>query len=100
MQLTNLRLRDFRNHLDSSFQFTGGTNLLLGDNGEGKTNVLEAISYLCLTKSFHASRDVLALNFDADLFEIEGTFIGGAVLEHHGRVAYSKSPVVNAVLVD
>jgi DNA replication and repair protein RecF len=100
MQLTNLRLRHFRNHIDSFIQFGGGTNLLLGDNGEGKTNVLEAISYLCLTRSFHASSDVLALNFDAELFEIEGTFIGGAGSEHHVRVAYSKSPVEKAVLVD
>src|ERR1043166_7702140 len=85
MQLTNLRLRDFRNHLDSSFQFTGGTNLLLGDNGEGKTNILEAISYLCLTKSFYASSDALALNFGADLVEIAGTFVGGGGREHTHR---------------
>ncbi len=100
MQLANLKLRHFRNHIDSYIQFGGGTNLLLGDNGEGKTNVLEAISYLCLTKSFHTSSDALALNFGADLFEIEGTFLGSAGSEHHVRVAYSKSPVEKAVLVD
>lgn len=100
MLLTNLRLRNFRNHLDSLFQFGGGTNLLLGDNGEGKTNVLEAISYLCVTKSYHAPSDALALNFDAEMFEIAGTFVAGAGTEHHVRVAYAKAPVEKVVMVD
>src|SRR5713101_4478580 len=100
MHLTNLRIRHFRNHLDSIFQFGGGTNLLLGDNGEGKTNILEAISYLCLTKSFHASSDSLALNFDAAMFEISGTFVSGTGAEHHVRVAYAKGPVEKVVMVD
>jgi DNA replication and repair protein RecF len=100
MQLTDLRLREFRNHLDSYLQFTGGTNLLLGDNGEGKTNILEAISYLCLTKSFYASSDALALNFGAELFEIAGTFISGGGTEHHVRVAYAKAPVEKVVMVN
>jgi len=100
MLLTNLRLRHFRNHLDSLFQFGGGTNLLLGDNGEGKTNILEAISYLCLTKSFYASSDALALNFGAEMFEIAGTFVGGAGTEHHVRVVYAKEPVEKVVMVN
>ncbi|HYQ87962.1 MAG TPA: DNA replication/repair protein RecF [Bacteroidota bacterium] len=98
MHLTNLRLRHFRNHVDSSFQFGSGTNLLLGDNGEGKTNVLEAISYLCLTKSFYASSDALALGFGGEMFEVGGTFVSGGGSEHHIRVAYTRSPVVEKVV--
>jgi DNA replication and repair protein RecF len=100
MLLTNLRLRHFRNHPDSLFQFGGGTNLLLGDNGEGKTNILEAISYLCLTKSFYASSDALALNFGAEMFEVAGTFVAGTGSEHHVRVVYVKDPVEKVVMVD
>jgi len=91
MRLTKLRLQHFRNHLDSSFDFGDGTNILLGDNGQGKTNVLEAISYLCLTKSFFAGNDALVVTFEKNLFEVEGTFVSdrGSGAERV-RVAYDR----------
>lgn len=46
MGLSDLRLRDFRNHADTALAETGQFNLLLGENGAGKTNVLEALSLL------------------------------------------------------
>jgi len=88
MRLTSLRLRRFRNHSDSWFDFGDGTNILLGDNGHGKTNVVEAISYLCLTKSFFAVNDSLAVQFESPLFEIEGTFISDDAAKYNVRVAY------------
>jgi DNA replication and repair protein RecF len=48
-------------------------NLLYGPNGVGKTNVLEAVHYLCLTKSFTASRDRYAVRKETPYFEVEGT---------------------------
>ena len=88
MHLTTLRLRRFRNHSDSWFDFGDGTNILLGDNGHGKTNVIEAISYLCLTKSFFATNDSLAVQFESPLFEIEGTFVSDSAAKYNTRVAY------------
>ena len=73
MHLTRLTLKHFRNHHDTSFDFGEGINVLLGDNGQGKTNVIEAISYLCLTKSFYAASDALVLSFGEPMFELEGT---------------------------
>ncbi len=90
MRLTTLRLHNFRNHTDSLFEFGGGTNLFLGDNGQGKTNILEAISYLCLTKSFYVSTDTTVLRLGEDFFEVEGTFILGTENENKVRVAYDK----------
>jgi DNA replication and repair protein RecF len=49
MQLTKFRVHNFRNHLDTLLEFGDGVNVLVGDNGQGKTNIIEAISYLCLT---------------------------------------------------
>ncbi len=72
------------------FEFGGGTNLFLGDNGQGKTNVLEAISYLCLTKSFYVSADSTVLRLGEDFFEVEGTFTLGTESENKVRVAYDK----------
>ncbi|TAK59707.1 MAG: DNA replication and repair protein RecF [Bacteroidetes bacterium] len=100
MQLTTLRLHNFRNHTDSTFEFGGGANLFLGDNGQGKTNVLEAISYLCLTKSFYASSDSIALKLGAELFEVEGTFITGETNEHVVRVAYDKQQSEKAYFIN
>jgi len=88
MHLTELRLRQFRNHSDSWFDFGDGTNILLGDNGQGKTNVIEAISYLCLTRSFFATNDALAVQFENPLFEIEGTFVADSTVKYSVRVAY------------
>ncbi len=90
MRLTTVTLQHFRNHLDSTFEFGEGTNVLLGDNGHGKTNVIEAISYLCLTKSFFAGSDALVLNFDNDMFEVKGTILLEHGIENHIRVAYDK----------
>ena len=73
MVLQTLRLHNFRNHQATSFEFGQGINALLGDNGQGKTNILEAISYLCLTKSFYASSDSLVVRIGEQLFEVEGT---------------------------
>jgi DNA replication and repair protein RecF len=56
MRLEGLRIRDFRNipHADISFQ--GRRTVVLGDNGQGKTNLLEAIHLLCHTRAFRSSR--------------------------------------------
>src|SRR5438270_578438 len=100
MRLTTLSLKNFRNHIDSQFQFAGGTNVLLGDNGQGKTNVIEAISYLCLTKSFYAGSDADVLNFDASLFEVDGVFVSDGDVESSARVAYEKGSSRKAVFVN
>jgi DNA replication and repair protein RecF len=47
-----LELRDFRNYESASFQLTGGVTAVVGDNGQGKTNLAEALSYLATLESF------------------------------------------------
>ena len=44
MQLNDILLRNFRNYADLSLTFDPGVNLIVGDNAQGKTNLLEAIS--------------------------------------------------------
>ncbi|HZY10676.1 MAG TPA: DNA replication/repair protein RecF [Bacteroidota bacterium] len=90
MYLTNLRIKNFRNHLDSWLNFGRGINLLVGNNGQGKTSVLEAISYLCLTKSFYAGNDSWVLNFNENHFEVEGTFTSEGETEYRTRVLYEE----------
>lgn len=50
--LKKLQLHNFRNINESIIEFSEGINCLFGDNGNGKTNILEAIYYLCTKKSF------------------------------------------------
>jgi DNA replication and repair protein RecF len=72
MNVLQVRLRDFRNHADSMLEFGPGLNVLAGDNGQGKTNVLEAVSYLSLTKSFYATGDAAVLRHGCGAFIVEG----------------------------
>src|SRR5438445_9353784 len=52
MHLAHLRLRDFRNYARLDADFGPGFHLLLGDNAQGKTNILEAIYLLATLRSF------------------------------------------------
>jgi DNA replication and repair protein RecF len=82
-------MRNFRNHAETSIEFSPGINALLGNNGQGKTNVLEAISYLSLTKSFYAANDATVLQIGKEMFEVEGRIFSDANIEHTVRAAYS-----------
>ena len=46
MKIESLTLRGFRNYENLSLEFDPGVNLILGDNAQGKTNLLEAISWI------------------------------------------------------
>ena len=72
MNLSELKLRSFRNYDEAVLEFESGVNLIVGDNAQGKTNLLEAISYLGSGKSFRAQRTSEMIRFGADFGEIEG----------------------------
>lgn len=58
--ISDLRLQHFRSYGDNSFEFGGGVNIIVGPNGSGKTNLLEAVLVLCRGNSYRASdRDLL-----------------------------------------
>ena len=72
MHLYNLTLRDFRNYEEFSLNFDPGVNLIVGDNAQGKTNLLEAVAYLGSGKSFRAQKTGEMVRFSRDFAEIEG----------------------------
>ncbi len=72
MNLQELYLRSFRNYEEAQLQFDPGVNLIVGDNAQGKTNLLEAISYLGSGKSFRAQKTAEMIRFGADFGEIQG----------------------------
>ena len=54
--------------MDSQWEFTSSINCFVGDNGSGKTNILDAIHYLSLTKSYFNSNDSTSINYNSDFF--------------------------------
>ena len=102
MNVVGVRLRDFRNHAETMLAFGPALNVLVGDNGQGKTNILEAVSYLSLTKSFYANSDAAALRHGCDAFCVEGQFEsdGGAkstVVVSYVRETREKSVRINGL---
>ena len=65
MHITHLSLTDFRNFSRLDVDVPAGATLLLGDNAQGKTSLLEAIYYLAAFTSFHANSDRELVNFIA-----------------------------------
>ena len=72
MNLCKIELRNFRNYEHVQLDFDPGVNLIVGDNAQGKTNLLEAISYLGSGKSFRAMKTSEMVRFEADFADIEG----------------------------
>lgn len=66
MIIKKLELADYRNYEFLELQFDKGTNILYGDNAQGKTNILEAIYVAATTKSHKGSKDKEIINFDKE----------------------------------
>lgn len=66
MILKSVELRDFRNYEALDMQFDQGTNILYGDNAQGKTNILESIYVSGTTKSHKGSKDREMIRFGCD----------------------------------
>ena len=66
MIIKRLELADYRNYESLHLQFDKGTNILYGDNAQGKTNILEAIYVAATTKSHKGSKDNEIINFDKE----------------------------------
>jgi DNA replication and repair protein RecF len=67
-------MNDFRNYRDTSIQFYRGTNLILGPNGEGKSNIIEAIHMLSTSKSFRNAMDQYIARWGTRGYRIRGEF--------------------------
>ncbi|MFT8458807.1 MAG: DNA replication/repair protein RecF [Liquorilactobacillus ghanensis] len=75
MYLKELALNDFRNYSKTKLTFSPVTNILIGKNAQGKTNLLEAIYVLAMTRSHRTNNDHELVRFEADTAQIKGTLI-------------------------
>jgi DNA replication and repair protein RecF len=74
LYLKDLGLKNFKNYTQQVLLFAPNINLFTGKNGMGKTNLLDAIFYLCLTKSHFGLLDSALVKKDEDFFRLDGTF--------------------------
>lgn len=72
MRVKSLTATNFRNFTSTELVPGPGVNVLYGDNGSGKTNLLEAIFTLCLGRSQRGAPDSVLLNANADIYRLEG----------------------------
>lgn len=64
MIIKSITLKNFRNYKEEKFDFSSNINILYGKNGQGKTNVIEAIYYFCQGKSYRGCKDKEVIHFD------------------------------------
>jgi DNA replication and repair protein RecF len=80
VHLVHLRLRDFRNYTRLDADFASGFHLLLGDNAQGKTNILEAIYLMATLRSFRGVGSAQMIRHGQ-----KGYFVGGNVVAQGNR---------------
>ena len=66
MIIKSIELKNFRNYGQLQIDFDAGTNILFGDNAQGKTNILESAYVSATTKSHKGSRDKEMIRFGED----------------------------------
>jgi DNA replication and repair protein RecF len=91
MFLQSISLLNFKNFAEAEISFSPRINCFVGNNGVGKTNLLDAIHYLCLCKSYFNPVDTQNIAHDQDFAVIQGTFKNSETTEeifcsiHHNR---------------
>ncbi len=96
VRLASLALRDFRNFERLDLGVPAEGLALVGENGHGKTNLLEAIYYLQVLRSVRGARDVELVRFGAGGFHIDGTLADG----HRVSVGFERATRRKRVKVD
>lgn len=72
MRIEHLKLTNFRNYSSQELDFNQNVNIIIGDNGKGKTNILESIYVLSLTKTNRYGVEENLIKFDEEIAKIEG----------------------------
>ena len=91
MKLNTITLHDFRNYKELNMAFDAGVNLIVGDNAQGKTNLLEAITFLGSGKSFRTQKSSELVRFGADFADFSGSVFSQERLQNLRWVLFSAS---------
>lgn len=97
MLIQDLRLNQFRNHTTKSISFDDGLNIIVGNNGVGKTNILESIILLSNTKSFRTSDEKKMIQNNETVCAVEAITTEGnikAVINEKGKSFYINNELI------
>lgn len=70
MYIKEIELKDFRNYKELKAEFNPNVNIFIGQNAQGKTNLLESIYITSMGKSFRTNKDKEMIRFDSDFFRV------------------------------
>ncbi|MCH8556038.1 MAG: DNA replication/repair protein RecF [Schleiferiaceae bacterium] len=82
MHINTLKVVNFKNYSDGALEFSDKINCFVGNNGVGKTNLLDAIHYLSLTKSYFNPIDAQNVRHEAPFFVVESDVVKNGQPEH------------------
>lgn len=100
MYLQTLDILNFRNHEKSSLNFSPGINLIIGKNGQGKTNLLEAIYVLFNGKSYKCSLNNILITSGEEITVVKGSLVGREKKEDIGvmlKINEQKNIKINGI---
>ena len=100
MILKSIALKNFRNYTDLYLEFDQGTNILYGDNAQGKTNVLEAVYVSGTTRSHKGSKDKELIQFGQEEAHIQTIVEKGGLdyqIDMHIKKNRSKGIAINKI---
>lgn len=95
MYIESLRLKKFRNYSDQSIQLKNGMNLILGENGIGKTNLLESIYLLSTTRSHRNDDEKDMISFGEEFASVEATVVNKNGRERLNIILHKKGKTLS-----
>ena len=95
MAISSIFISSFRNHQEKKINFCKGLTVIWGENGSGKTSVLEAIHTLSLGKSFRTHMQKTLIKNGEDGFLIKGRFLSKKKRERNSNTADKKRSAAN-----
>ncbi len=98
--ISNLNLKQFRSYINQSFEFENGVNIIVGPNGSGKTNLLEAIYVIATNKTFKqvTSKDLINnLNDSTKLTALDSDQLSRSVVIKNQKEQLSRKYIINQI---